>query len=262
MSSGEIQSHPSASDAGTIVPGNLLHVLPGRLFFTMHPDTDFTRREIAERLDLFFWSSNHDEYQPYCSDFGPVDLGITVTVCRQLRALLSDPRLGSRPVCYYTGPATEDQTNAAFILAAYLVLVCGLSPEDAWAPFTMVHPDSFLPFRDASDVPSSFDLSPLDCLCGLRRGVSSGFFSLDTFDVDRFRAQDEGGVRSPPNRNTNSPRALPGPQSLRSGPRSGRSPSLPPRTKWTRRVPHSVLIGHAASLRSSPTPSRSTPRLR
>jgi hypothetical protein len=242
MSSGEIQSHPSASDAGTIVPGNLLHVLPGRLFFTMHPDTDFTRREIAERLDLFFWSSNHDEYQPYCSDFGPVDLGITVTVCRQLRALLSDPRLGSRPVCYYTGPATEDQTNAAFILAAYLVLVCGLSPEDAWAPFTMVHPDSFLPFRDASDVPSSFDLSPLDCLCGLRRGVSSGFFSLDTFDVDRFRAQDEGGVRSPPNRNTNSPRDLPGPQSLRSGPRSGRSPSLPPRTKWTRRVPHSVLI--------------------
>jgi len=25
-------------------------------------------------------------------------------------------------------------------------------------------------------------------------------------------------------------------------------PSPPPRTKWTRRVPHPVLIGHAASL--------------
>ena len=29
----------------------------------------------------------------------------------------------------------------------------------------------------------------------------------------------------------------------------GRPPSPPPRTKWTRRVPHPVLIGHAASLR-------------
>jgi len=28
----------------------------------------------------------------------------------------------------------------------------------------------------------------------------------------------------------------------------GAPPPLPPRTKWTRRVPHPVLIGHAASL--------------
>ena len=27
-----------------------------------------------------------------------------------------------------------------------------------------------------------------------------------------------------------------------------RAPPPPPRTKWTRRVPHPVLIGHAASL--------------
>ena len=30
-----------------------------------------------------------------------------------------------------------------------------------------------------------------------------------------------------------------------------RSPPPPPRTKWTRRVPHPVLIGHAASLTSN-----------
>jgi hypothetical protein len=29
---------------------------------------------------------------------------------------------------------------------------------------------------------------------------------------------------------------------------SARPPHPPPRTKWTRRVPHPVLIGHAASL--------------
>ena len=33
-----------------------------------------------------------------------------------------------------------------------------------------------------------------------------------------------------------------------------RTPPLPPRTKWTRRVPHPVLIGHAASLSQVPAP--------
>jgi hypothetical protein len=31
-------------------------------------------------------------------------------------------------------------------------------------------------------------------------------------------------------------------------PGAARRPPPPPRTKWTRRVPHPVLIGHAASL--------------
>ena len=31
-------------------------------------------------------------------------------------------------------------------------------------------------------------------------------------------------------------------------------PPVPPRTKWTRRVPHPVLIGHAASLTPYPPP--------
>ena len=33
-----------------------------------------------------------------------------------------------------------------------------------------------------------------------------------------------------------------------SQPKGTESPPPPPRTKWTRRVPHPVLIGHAASL--------------
>ena len=49
------------------------------------------------------------------------------------------------------------------------------------------------------------------------------------------------------------------PRTCRSGPFPFRG-APPPRTKWTRRVPHPVLIGHAASLRQ-PTSSEAPPAL-
>jgi len=42
----------------------------------------------------------------------------------------------------------------------------------------------------------------------------------------------------------------------------GRDSVPPPRTKWTRRVPHSVLIGHAASRRETGGRRRGAPRVR
>jgi len=46
-------------------------------------------------------------------------------------------------------------------------------------------------------------------------------------------------------------------EEIRAGPGKGRPPP-PPRTKWTRRVPHPVLIGHAESLGRPPSPRRLT----
>jgi len=73
-----------------------------------------------------------------------------VTFCRRLQKLLEDPRLGSRPVVYYTDTDIESQTNAAFLLGAYLVLMLGWSPDDAAAPFERVQPSPFRPFRDVN----------------------------------------------------------------------------------------------------------------
>jgi cell division cycle 14 len=123
-----------------------------------------------------------------------VDLGIVVTFCRKLRDLLHDPRLAGRPVCYYTGPGEEDRTNAAFLLAAFLVLVEGMAPDEAWAPLALIQPTPFKMFRDATHLKSDFDLSILDCLHGLARGREENFFSLDEMDVDDFRTMDELGV--------------------------------------------------------------------
>ncbi|KAJ1472832.1 protein-tyrosine phosphatase-like protein, partial [Baffinella frigidus] len=135
-------------------------------------------------------------YRPYCKDFGPIDLGTVVTICRDLRDLLANPLLRDRPVIYYCYRDAAEQTNAAFALASYMMLVEGRTPEEAWAPFAHVEPSPWIMFRDATNVASDFDIAPLDCLRGLARGREERFFSLDEMDVDAFRAMDDLGASS------------------------------------------------------------------
>ncbi|KAJ1475761.1 protein-tyrosine phosphatase-like protein, partial [Baffinella frigidus] len=133
-------------------------------------------------------------YQNYCSDFGPVDLATVVSFCRRLSKLLNDPRLGQRPVVYYSDIDIESQTNAAFLMGAYLVVTLGWSPDDAAAPFHGIQPSPFKPFRDATDLPSDFDLTIRDCLRGLARGFYAGWFDLASFDVEQFKRHDNAGM--------------------------------------------------------------------
>jgi hypothetical protein len=65
---------------------------------------------------------------------------------------------------FFQGVGAEFRTNAAFLLGAYLVLEQGYTPEAAAAPFARIAPSPFLSFRDASLLPSDFDLSIVDCL--------------------------------------------------------------------------------------------------
>eukprot|EP00290_Baffinella_frigidus_P029308 CAMPEP_0180233886 /NCGR_PEP_ID=MMETSP0987-20121128/28330_1 /TAXON_ID=697907 /ORGANISM="non described non described, Strain CCMP2293" /LENGTH=349 /DNA_ID=CAMNT_0022199765 /DNA_START=143 /DNA_END=1189 /DNA_ORIENTATION=+ len=170
-------------------------IIPGVLAFAVHPSREYTALQIERNPDLFFNSSMEPEsYRNYCSDFGPVDLGLVVQFCRQLRTLLHDPRLRGRPVIYYSQLDEAFCTNTAFLLGAYLVLVERWSPEAAAAPLERIEPSPFKMFRDATDLPSDFDLSIRDCLRGLAKAAGAGFFDLESFDCDCFSAQDECGM--------------------------------------------------------------------
>mmetsp|Transcript_13736 Transcript_13736/g.32010 ORF Transcript_13736/g.32010 Transcript_13736/m.32010 type:complete len:376 (+) Transcript_13736:210-1337(+) len=135
-----------------------------------------------------------ESYSNYCKDFGPVDLSLVVQFCRRLRTLLHDPRLRGRPVVYYSQVDEAFATNTAFLLGAYLVLVEGWSPAVAAAPFERIEPSPFKMFRDASELPSDFDLTIKDCLDGLAQAQGAGFFDLESFDCEFFDAQEECGI--------------------------------------------------------------------
>jgi len=168
--------------------GRIYHILQGRLAFVIHRDEAQTRLDILHRREIYFFSSDfHESYEAYCDDFGPVNLATVYSFCKMIKERLSDARLSERLLCYYAEKDLALRTNAAFLLAAYLLLGEGFSPEDAVRPLEALGPCAFLPFRDATHVrPSTFHLTLLDCMKGLRRAVMTGWFDLANFDLHKY----------------------------------------------------------------------------
>jgi hypothetical protein len=131
-------------------------------------------------------SDLHRQFVPLCDDFGPVNLAV---VCRFYRAMvkkLEKAAESSSLVIYCIDPDFKSHANACFLLGSFLVLHCGMSPADAAKPF-YVSGDSIplRPFRDASWVPSDFDLELVDCFTGIARAVQLGWFDPVSFDVEQ-----------------------------------------------------------------------------
>ena len=124
-------------------------------------------------------------YMPFCADFGPFNLGMTHHFCQVLKELISSPKLQKVKIVYYTSTAANDTTNAIFLLGAFLVLHLGARPEDAWAPFCSLS-GAVKPYRDATWVPSPYDLHVKDCWAGLVKAVSARLYDPGNFDEDEY----------------------------------------------------------------------------
>lgn len=176
--------------------GAVIQFLPGRLAFTVHRDEAETRMAILHDRETYYFSSElHETYEPYCDDFGPVDLATVFNFCNLLQEKLLDERLSGRLICYYAEKDIKFRTNAAFLMGAFMILVEAFSPAEATALLEAVGKYAFLPFRDATHVqPSTFNLSLLDCFKGLQRAWAMRWFDLATFDVHQYNklARPEG----------------------------------------------------------------------
>ncbi|EKX35466.1 hypothetical protein GUITHDRAFT_45586, partial [Guillardia theta CCMP2712] len=140
-----------------------------------------------DKPKLFFFSSEAQEsYEPFCHDFGPVNLAALYHFCVLVDEKMNEPRLQQRHLVYYCENESSSVTNAAFLLSAYIMLRRGLTPEAAYAPFQRMKASPIKPYRDASHCPSEYDLPILDCLRGLLRAVKLGWFNLDKFDLDDY----------------------------------------------------------------------------
>jgi len=124
-------------------------------------------------------------YLPFCADFGPFNLGTTQHVCAMLARVFRDksPHL---PVVWVCSEDPTEITNAIYLLGAYLCLVHGVTPDEAEDLFLDLDPSCILPFRDATWVRSTFDLTLRDCWEGLLRAVETGLYHFDTFDKNEY----------------------------------------------------------------------------
>ena len=78
------------------------------------------------------------------------------------------------------GDKLEDRTNAAFLLAAFMIVDLGYSPEDAWAPFSGMPEGMFATFRDATFCDQTYSLTVLACLQGLKKALSVSWRNCTT----------------------------------------------------------------------------------
>lgn len=125
------------------------------------------------------------EYQPFFEDFGPLHLAHVYFFCKLVDLKIKELSKSKEVLCIVTSHNGKKLSNAAWLVSAYMLIRHNFTPEDAFNLVKDMYP-SFIPFRDPSQSISTFDLTILDCLRGLAKGIEFGFFDYDTFNGEEY----------------------------------------------------------------------------
>lgn len=135
--------------------------------------------------NLYFSIDNELIYEPFFADFGPLNLGHMHSYCMFLEEKLRDEKHLNKKIFHYSSYDAAKRTNAVYLICAYSVLFLSCTPEEALRPFVGIHPP-LLQYRDPSVGPSTFGLPVLECIRGLVKARSCGFFDVRTFNVNEY----------------------------------------------------------------------------
>jgi cell division cycle 14 len=118
---------------------------------------------------IYFCTDNDLVYTAFFADFGPLNLGLACTFCRQLTDAVATATAAGKKVAYYAcGP--HHHSNSAVLVCAYQIFVLGYSAAEAYAPFMGKEP--FVPFRDAAFCLNTFPLLVLGAFAFLSSSPS------------------------------------------------------------------------------------------
>lgn len=134
----------------------------------------------------YFCTDDELVYENFYADFGPLNLGNLYRYCCKVNKKLKSFSLAKKRIVHYTSFDARKRANAAFLIASYAIIYLKKTPEEAYKPLVAGSNPPFLPFRDASFGPCSYNLTLLDCLHGLNKALANGFFDFETFDVDEY----------------------------------------------------------------------------
>ncbi|KAF8958745.1 Dual specificity protein phosphatase cdc14a [Entomortierella lignicola] len=140
---------------------------------------------ISTRRTTYLTVDSYLQYSAFFSDFGPFNIADVFRFCCLMKERLELAKMQKRVLCLHTKPEDGKRANAAFAICCYMMLLYNKTPEEAYAPIEYVHPP-ITPYRDAGSGLSTFTISILDCLRGLRKGLDLGLLRLDQFDVKEY----------------------------------------------------------------------------
>lgn len=168
-----------------------VEIIPDRLYWvTLHTPPRNTNKT------FYFSVDTEMVYEPFLADFGPLKLSWFHIYCKRLEAKLADPSVADKRLVHYCQHDPKKRANAATLIAAFQVISMRKSADAAWEPFSKVYPP-FLPYRDATNGICTYQLTILDCLRGLERGMELGWYDPMRFDhesYDFFEKVDNGDM--------------------------------------------------------------------
>ncbi|CAJ0960255.1 unnamed protein product, partial [Mesorhabditis belari] len=129
-------------------------------------------------------------YEPFYSDFGPLNLSVLYRFCKFIHSLLeTKPK---RKILCWTNASEENRdenrVNGAYLLAAYLVIYCKVSADQAYLRIRMAEDEEseFIGFRDAAMGEPTYLLHIHDVLRGIEKAIEHGWLNFDDFDPDEY----------------------------------------------------------------------------
>lgn len=166
--------------------GNLTEIIPGRFYLGC---SSFNRGLKTPGVTVF----TLDDcvlYEPFHKDFGPLNLAAvhrySLGVYHHLK---SQPTEGI--MVHLVSGDPKHRANAAFLAGAFCIVVLKWSLTKVLDNWLSQMLPTLLPYRDAAYGPCTFKLSVADCLDGLYKGVSLGWYDFKSFDLAKYEIYDK-----------------------------------------------------------------------
>ncbi|XP_053727241.1 dual specificity protein phosphatase CDC14B isoform X2 [Synchiropus splendidus] len=124
-------------------------------------------------------------YENFYADFGPLNLAMFYRFCCKLTKKLKSFTISRKKIIFYTCGDQKKQANAAYLIGSYAVMHLNMTPEEAYNLLVSKN-TTYLPFRDASFGTCTYNLSILDCLRAVHKGLQFGWLNFSNFDVEEY----------------------------------------------------------------------------
>lgn len=179
----------AAADLHREILSQALHIVPDRLAFLCGPSVSLSSLQQTFPHHTIICIDEELVYEPFYSDFGPLNLGHTYDFCMRVLDAMEKVRGTGRPAYVYSGAHAWLKANATVLVGIFHVLYMPSTSEKTWELLSSLGP--FNTFRDASTGPSLMPLTIDDVLKGMRAAHKAGFLpwvgQADLFDLEEYR---------------------------------------------------------------------------
>lgn len=125
-------------------------------------------------------------YESFYADFGPLNLAMLFRYCVKLNKKLQSYVLAQKKIVHYTSIDNKKRVNGAFLIGAYCIVYLKRSSDEAYHSLITGSYAPYIPFRDASFGPCTYNLTLLDCLRGIEKAVMHKFLDFENFDLEEY----------------------------------------------------------------------------